>query len=215
MEYVGIVIGIVGLAVGLWVRALLAGRRGRQLKAAAEHLGFSYSPADDGTVLDRLKGFALFERGFDRSISHVVSTESTDLSITAFDYRYTTDKTGPIQNPMRCWRLAKMALLLEPKTATLPVLGIDSDANSELNPEYATYRREHPAVDVESNGKVLLVHQGMVHPDWLETLIDEAKGLLALLRKDSQGGRRPQPKNPAAGRKSQVEGECTYEDKFL
>jgi myo-inositol 2-dehydrogenase/D-chiro-inositol 1-dehydrogenase/scyllo-inositol 2-dehydrogenase (NAD+) len=30
-----------------------------------------------------------------------------------------------------------------------------------------------------------------------------------------QGGRRPQPKNPAAGRKSQVEGEGTYEEKFL
>jgi hypothetical protein len=30
-----------------------------------------------------------------------------------------------------------------------------------------------------------------------------------------QGGRRPQLKNPAAGRKSQVEGEGTYEEEFL
>jgi len=192
MEYVlGIAIIIAAGVFAVALHRSMEQHRASQIRAIAEHLGFTHSPGGADRILEVLKELSLFKRGSSRTVSNVMSKQSGDAGITIFDYEHNRYTPGSL-NPTRRFRSIQTVMLFEPKRGTVPTVDIHPRQETPgLGPEFLTYHKEHPMLDMESNGEALLVYESEIRhpPDDLEIVIGQGTRVFELLRKGKEAGR--------------------------
>ncbi len=67
-----------------------AGKRSKALQQAAAEFNLQYQPKDDGSLLDSLSRFNLFQHGHHKRITNIMTGTYHGVSLKLFDYRYTT-----------------------------------------------------------------------------------------------------------------------------
>ena len=67
-----------------------AGKRAKALQQAAAELNLQYQPKDDGTLLDSLGRFNLFQHGRRKRILNIMMGSYHGTPLKVFDYQYTT-----------------------------------------------------------------------------------------------------------------------------
>jgi hypothetical protein len=84
------------VAVGIAVVAIILlqyyqeQKRTQEMQVAAERMGFSFQPEGEPGLPDGLGRFHLFSQGRSRKIRNMMRREIDDITVTLFDYRYTT-----------------------------------------------------------------------------------------------------------------------------
>jgi hypothetical protein len=82
--FVAVVVGIM-ILVARYER-----KRTEALKAVAADLNFEFFPGGNATTLAELSGFGLFQLGRSRALTNLMQGEAESLSISLFEYAYTT-----------------------------------------------------------------------------------------------------------------------------
>jgi len=92
MDSIGLWILIfVAIALGFVIYGYLQEkRRGEEMQAVASLLGFSYEEGPDSSLPASLDQFHLFSRGSSRRARHIMVKQMDDVTVTVFDYQYTT-----------------------------------------------------------------------------------------------------------------------------
>jgi hypothetical protein len=65
-------------------------KRSGAIETSAVEMGLMYQKQDGGEVMRQFAAFRLFGTGRHQTISNVIDASTDDLSLTIFDYRYTT-----------------------------------------------------------------------------------------------------------------------------
>ena len=65
-------------------------KRNESLRAVAAEIGLLFPDVKDEALLARMEAFPLFNRGRGRTMRNVMTTETEAMSLTIFDYHYTT-----------------------------------------------------------------------------------------------------------------------------
>lgn len=88
---IAFIIGISFLVVGLiWWSYVMEQKRRELLEAAADEMGLQYSRDGDPTVFDAVARFQACSTGRSRKLFNLIQGETDEVSISIFDYRYTT-----------------------------------------------------------------------------------------------------------------------------
>ncbi len=82
------VFAIIGVLIG--ISAWLDRKRGEELKKVADELGLTFLPEGSSELAERLSAFALFNSGHGRKQARLIQGESDEVTISIFDYQYTT-----------------------------------------------------------------------------------------------------------------------------
>jgi hypothetical protein len=92
MNDVGLWITIfVAIAVGFMIYGYLQEkRRKEEMQAIADLLGYSYSEGPNSSLPVSLSHFHLFSQGRSRRARHIMVKKVDDVTVTVFDYEYTT-----------------------------------------------------------------------------------------------------------------------------
>jgi hypothetical protein len=92
MDNIGLWISIfVAVALGFLIYSYLQEkRRQEEMQTIAGLLGFSYAPGPDSSLPAGLSHFHLFSQGHSRRARNVLSKKMDDVTVTVFDYEYTT-----------------------------------------------------------------------------------------------------------------------------
>lgn len=176
MEYVtGALILILALAGAISLRKSLGQRRADQIKALAQQLGYDYFASEDGTILEALRPFPLFKKGFSRVIDNIMQKTFGDYVLIVFDYEHETYSPGIPRIPSRVFRSRQTVTMFSPTgTAT---------AKSLPNPPLPD-----AMMCIESNkGACLIYEPEILHPaDDLPIVIDQRKKLYDERTKNSE-----------------------------
>jgi hypothetical protein len=151
---------VIAIIIGIKIRAALSQSRSISIRAIAEELGFSFKP-DDCNVLNFLKAFPLYTRGYDRKVKNIIVKNMDDIEIMVFDYAYTT---GP--SPKNQSLRIQTVVLFKPKTYELPEIKIHSGENNpRIRKEAFDYLNELLSMCVESNKHGIILYEDQIqHP---------------------------------------------------
>ncbi|MEM6692280.1 MAG: hypothetical protein AAF664_22815 [Planctomycetota bacterium] len=81
-------LSIVGLV--LWLIYRYEKKRTTELASVADELGMQFTPGADERLLPVLQQFRLFNQGHSRRMKNVMTAVTDQLTLTIFDYQYTT-----------------------------------------------------------------------------------------------------------------------------
>jgi hypothetical protein len=92
MSDVGLWIAIfVAIAVGFMIYGYLQEkRRQEEMQAIADLLGYAYAKGPDSNLPSSLGHFHIFSQGRSRRARHILVRQIDDVTVTVFDYEYTT-----------------------------------------------------------------------------------------------------------------------------
>ena len=167
------------------LREALSQSRKKSIRAIVEELGYSFK-LDDGAILDLLKAFPLYKRGFDRKASNIMVKNQEEVEITVFDYKYSTYSPGNLKLADEYPRM-QTVMLLKPKTFKLPEIKMYSgQKNPGIGKEAFDYFNKLLSMCIESNEHGMLIYEDQIKhpPEDIRTIIMQRLRLFELITKN-------------------------------
>jgi hypothetical protein len=169
---------VIAMVIGIKIREALSQSRSRSIREIAEEFGFSFTP-DAGDILNFLKAFPLYTRGYDRKVKNIIVKNMDDFQIMVFDYAYTTGRS-PRNQSLRI----QTVVLLKSKAYEFPEIKIYSGNNNPgICKEAFDYLNALFSMCVESNKHGMILYEDQINhpPEDLRIIILQRLKLFELI----------------------------------
>jgi hypothetical protein len=169
---------VIAMIIGIKIREALSQSQSRSIQAIAEELGFSFIQ-DDGDILNFLKAFPLYTRGYDRKVKNIIVKNMDDVEIMVFDYAFATGRS-PTNQSLRI----QTVVLFKSKTYEFPEIKIYSgDNNPGICKEAFDYLNALLSMCVESNKHGMIFYEDQINhpPEDLRIIILQRLKLFELI----------------------------------